>query len=450
MKNIAVVGTGYVGLVTGACFAELGHRVSCIDTDVAKVEALKEGIIPIHEPDLEPMVHRNMEAGRFSVTASYAEGLASADFIFITVGTPTTEQGEIDLSYFHSAYELIAANLQRDDVVIVNKSTVPPGTTDMMASLVARLRDGKRPVPIVSNPEFLRESHAVSDFMHPTRVVIGARDLVAAEAVAELHRPLNCPIWFTEPSCAEMIKYASNAFLAMKISFINEIAAICDRVGVNVSAVAHGIGLDPRIGMDFLRAGIGYGGSCLPKDMAVLTHLSEALGHSPRLLKAVIDVNSEQPRRLVQRVKGLLGTLEGAPIGVLGLTFKPHTDDIRRSSALEVVKELQREGARVRACDPQAYRHIHHLPAGVEYLIDPYDMAQGCEAVILATEWPQFRNLDLLRLRREMRGRVFADGRNVMDPQEVEQAGFIYLGVGTGNHAGTWSQEIAGVRRQGS
>lgn len=450
MKNIAVVGTGYVGLVTGACFAELGHRVSCIDTDHAKVEALREGIIPIHEPGLEPLVHRNMEAGRFSVTASYAEGLANADFIFITVGTPTTEQGEIDLSYFHGAYELIAANLQHDNVVIVNKSTVPPGTTDMMASLFARLWRGQRPVPIVSNPEFLRESHAVSDFMHPTRVVIGARDPAAAEAVAELHRPLNCPIWFTEPSCAEMIKYASNAFLAMKISFINEIAAICERVGVNVGAVAQGIGLDPRIGMDFLRAGIGYGGSCLPKDMAVLTHLSEALGHSPRLLKAVIEINSEQPRRLVQRVRGLLGTLEGATVGVLGLTFKPHTDDIRRSSALEVVKELQREGARVRACDPQAYRHMHQLPAGVEYVMDPYEMAQGCDAVILATEWPQFRSLDLPRLRRLMRGRVFADGRNAMDPLQVEEAGLIYLGVGTGNPSGTWSQDTVGARQRRS
>ncbi|MCI0438815.1 MAG: UDP-glucose/GDP-mannose dehydrogenase family protein [Chloroflexi bacterium] len=435
MKNVCVVGTGYVGLVTGACLAELGNRVWCIDIDESKVESLNKGVIPIFEPGLEPMVRENMEAGRLTVTTSYAEGLKEADFVFVAVGTPNTEEGVINLNYLSSAYEMIGANLNGKRPIIVNKSTVPPGTCEMMESRLSRMVNGKGPVHVVSNPEFLREGYAVQDFMHPSRIVIGSSNGQAAEAVAELNRPLDCPIVFTDTRSAEMIKYASNAFLAMKISFINEIAEICDGVGVDVVGVAQGIGLDPRIGRSFLNAGIGYGGSCLPKDVAVLRNVAAECGFEPAMLNAAAEVNLRQPRRLVEQVSNALGGLEGARIAVLGLTFKPNTDDLRHSAALKILTALLDGGAEVRACDPQAFRNLKALPCKAEYVMDPYQAAEGCDAVILATEWDEYKNIELGRLKAVMRGSVLADGRNVIDPQKAAERGFVYIGMGRGNRA---------------
>jgi len=434
VKNICVVGAGYVGLVTGACFAELGNVVRCVDVDEAKVASLREGAIPIYEPGLDTLVHRNMNARRLSATTSFREALTEADFVFVAVGTPTTIDGQADLSYLRGAYKMIASNLNGTRPVIVNKSTVPPGTSDMMTSMLAGMTNGMEPLSVVSNPEFLREGRAVSDFMNPTRVVIGARDIPAAEAVAKLHRPLGSPILITSPRSAEMIKYASNAFLALKISFINEIAAVCDTAGVDVTEVARGMGMDPRIGADFLNAGIGYGGSCLPKDMAALTSFAEEGGYSPNMLKAAIEVNSQQPKRLVGQVEELLGTLDGAHVAVLGLAFKPGTDDLRYSPAVEIVELLLSKRAEVKACDPRACLTAQALPAGAEYLLDPYLAAQGCDAVILATEWPEYTDLDLVRLKAGMKGDVLADGRNTIGIEKALQAGFVYLGPGRGVH----------------
>ena len=434
MKNICVVGAGYVGLVTGACFAELGNVVRCVDTDEAKVASLREGAMPIYEPGLDMLVHRNIKAGRLSATTSFLEGLEGADFVFVAVGTPNTTDGQADLSYLRSAYKMIASSLNGTRPVIVNKSTVPPGTSDMMTSMLAAMTDGMEPLSVVAHPEFLREGRAVSDFMNPARVVIGARDRLSAEAVAELHRPLGSPILITSLRSAEMIKYASNAFLALKISFVNEIAAVCDTAGVDVTEVAQGMGMDPRIGGDFLNAGIGYGGSCLPKDMSVLTRFAEKSGYSPNMLKAAIEVNSQQPKRLVGQVEELLGTLEGAHVAVLGLAFKPGTDDLRYSPAVEIVEQLLSRRAAVKACDPRACLDAHALPAGVEYFLDPYQAAQGCDAIILATEWPEYTDLDLVRLKATMRGNLLADGRNAIAIEKARQAGFAYIGLGRGVH----------------
>ncbi len=433
MKTISIVGTGYVGLVTGACLANLGNRVRCIDTDESKIAKLKKGIIPIYEPGLDEMVRRNMAEGRLSVTSSYQEGMKDVDFVFVAVGTPNKPEGGVNLSYLHSAYEMIGANLNGRRPIVVNKSTVPPGTCDMMGELLSRFANGRGPISIVSVPEFLREGHAVADFMKPARVIIGTSDDSAAQMVAELHRPLNCEMLFTDTRSAEMIKYASNAFLAVKISFINEIAQICDAVGVDVTSVAKGIGLDPRIGKAYLNAGIGYGGSCFPKDVAVLTDVAKENGCEPRMLNATVATNADQPLRFIRRIESALGTLQGARIAVMGLTFKPNTDDLRESASLRIVKHLLEEGAEVRACDPQACKNVHTLPSGVDYFFDPYQAAQRCDAVIIATEWDEYVNLDLERLATVMRGAVLADGRNVIDPHRAVQAQLTYIGVGRGS-----------------
>lgn len=442
MKNICVIGAGYVGLVSGTCFAELGNRVHCIDTDEAKVESLRSGVMPIYEPELEDMVRRNMEAGRLTVTTSYEEGMRNADFVLVAVGTPNDPKGGLNLSYLHSAYEMIAANLNGTLPIIINKSTIPPGTGDVMQAIISKSTNGRGIVPVVSNPEFLREGRAIFDFMNPTRIVIGSNDSGAIEAVVELHKPLDSPILRTDLRTAEMIKYASNAFLATKISFINEIAAICDRVNVDVTAVADGIGMDPRIGREFLNAGIGYGGSCLPKDIGGLMALASECGYEPVLLNATAEVNRQQPHILVDQVENALGSLDGAKVAVWGLTFKPNTDDIRHSSAMEIIDSLKERGAEVTACDPKACHNVSMLPCGVEYVLDPLQAAEGCDAVILATDWRQYTEIDFDRLGGLMRGRVFADGRNAIDPEQVAQAGFHYIGVGRSAPAQIKSSKI--------
>ena len=431
MKKICIIGTGYVGLVTGACFAELGHRVVCVDINVARVAALREGVVPFYEPDLDGLVHQHLASHSLSVTTALGEGVTGADFVFVSVGTPSTaDNKEVDLGDLHLAYLNLSSALNGTRPIIINKSTVPPGTSDMMAALMARVLNGSPHPTVVSNPEFLREGHAVFDFMNPGRVVIGAGDLHAAKEVADLYRPLDSPILMTDTRTAEMIKLASNAFLAMKVSFINEMASICDPIGVDVGVLSEGLGLDHRIGKDFLRAGPGYGGGCLPKDIAMLSRFSLAQGHHAALIDAAIEVNDQQPGRLVDHLAEMMGTLQGTTIALLGLSFKAQTDDVRNSPALAMLRQIRSEGARVKAYDPKANASARRLVPEVEYAADPYQCAKGCDAVVIGTEWPEFGAMDLRRMKEAMRGSVLLDGRNVIDPESARKAGFMYRGVG--------------------
>jgi UDPglucose 6-dehydrogenase len=429
MRQLAVVGVGYVGLVTGACFADLGNRVSCVDVDALKIERLKKGEMPIFEPGLEELVGRNVAARRLAFTTDYAEGLAGAEIVFIAVGTPSGYDGEADLTYVQEAARRIAEVMDHP-LIVVNKSTVPIGTGDLVAEIIERYRGKPVPFSVVSNPEFLREGSAIQDFMNPDRIVLGSTDRKAAERVAELHRPLGAPVMITDLRTAEMIKYASNAFLATKISFINEIAAICERLGADVKEVAAGMGMDKRIGPAFLQAGVGWGGSCFPKDVKALEHMAAMHDCHPQLLRAVMDINRDQRRRLVLKVRDALGGLKDRCIGVLGLSFKPNTDDMREAPSVEVIRLLLSEGALVRAYDPVAMPVARKLLPGIGYASDPYDLADGADALVVVTEWNEFKQLDLHRVRGLMRTPVVVDGRNIYDPKEMAQLGFVYRAVG--------------------
>ncbi len=429
MKRLAVIGVGYVGLVTGTCFADLGNRVRCVDTDTQKIELLKKGQMPIFEPGLEELVARNVAAGRLSFTTDYAEGLKDAEFVFIAVGTPSGYDGEADLTYVLDAARGIAEVMDRPTIV-VNKSTVPIGTGDLVTEIISRYQRRQVPFSVVSNPEFLREGSAIQDFMNPDRIVLGSADRSAAERVAELHRPLGAPVMITDLRTAEMIKYASNAFLATKISFINEIAAICERLGADVKEVAAGMGMDKRIGAAFLQAGVGWGGSCFPKDVKALEHMAAMHDCHPQLLRAVMDINRDQRRRLVLKVREALGTLKDKTVGVLGLSFKPNTDDMREAPSIEVIRLLLSEGASVKAYDPVAIPVAQRILPSISYAADPYDLAADAHALVIVTEWNEFKQLDLARVRQLMRTPVVVDGRNIYDPREMAQAGFIYRGVG--------------------
>lgn len=432
MRSIAVIGVGYVGLVTGTCFADMGNDVTCIDINEEKIENLKQGKIPIFEPGLEEMVHRNMRAGRLHFTASYEEGLQNAEFVFIAVGTPSGVDGEADLKYVRAAAESIAAVMDHP-MIIINKSTVPVGTGDWVADIIRRARKNEMEFWVVSNPEFLREGSAVNDFLHPDRIVLGSLHRDAADRVAQLYLPLRAPIMITDLRTAEMIKYASNAFLASRISFINEIANICEALGADVKEVAIGMGYDKRIGHAFLDAGVGYGGSCFPKDVKALAHMAAIHGCHPQLLRAVMEINQDQRRLVVRKVRDLLGGMSEKVIGVLGLAFKPNTDDIRDAPAIEIIRLMLNEGAHVRAYDPVAIENTRQeLGDSIVFCADPYEMVQGCDALILVTEWNEFRHLNMPRILKAMRGRVFVDARNVYDPAEMESFGFIYRGVGRG------------------
>lgn len=429
MKRLAVIGVGYVGLVTGACFADLGNRVRCVDLDTERIGQLEKGEMPIFEPGLEELVTRNVAAGRLSFTSDYAEGLADAEFVFIAVGTPSGYDGEADLTYVQEAARRIA-EIMDHPLIVVNKSTVPIGTGDLVAEIIEKYQ--KRPIPfsVVSNPEFLREGSAIQDFMNPDRIVLGSTDKKAAERVAELHRPLGAPTMITDLRTAEMIKYASNAFLATKISFINEIAAICERLGADVKEVAAGMGMDRRIGPAFLQAGVGWGGSCFPKDVKALEHMAAMHDCHPQLLRAVMDINRDQRRRLVLKVRDALGGLKDKYIGVLGLSFKPNTDDMREAPSIEVIRLLLSEGAKVRAYDPVAMPVARKLMPFIGYACDPYDLSEGADALVVVTEWNEFKQLDLQRIRQLMRSPVVVDGRNIYDPKEMAQLGFVYRAVG--------------------
>jgi len=430
MRRITVLGVGYVGLVTGSCFADLGNQVICLDVIPEKIEKLKRGELPIYEPGLEEMVQRNAAAGRLTFTTEYAEAISNAEFIFVAVGTPSGVDGEADLKYIRSAVENIAAHL-KSYAIIVNRSTVPVGTGDSTAqTLIERGKKQGVDFQVVSNPEFTREGSAVYDFLNPDRVVLGSVDLHAAEAVADLYRVFTKNLMLTDLRTAEMIKYASNAFLAMKISFINEIASICEKLGADVKLVAQGMGMDARIGAAFLNAGLGYGGSCFPKDVKALTYMAEVNGLHPQLLRAVMDINRDQRRRVILHLRELLGNLRGKTIGLLGLAFKPNTDDIREAAAIDLAHMLANEGANLRAYDPVAMENAHQILDGVKFCNDAYQVAAGADAVVLVTEWNEFKQLDMPRLYASMARKIFLDGRNIYDPAEMRAHGFEYRGVG--------------------
>ncbi|MGE5262341.1 MAG: UDP-glucose dehydrogenase family protein [Acidobacteriota bacterium] len=432
MRKICVIGVGYVGLVTGTCFADLGHQVVCLDIVEDKVEKLKRGEMPIFEPGLEELVARNVAAGRLTFTTLYADAVPDADFIFIAVGTPSGVDGEADLQYVRMAAESISQVLNRY-AIIINKSTVPVGTGDSVAAILQER--GKKPgldFDVVSNPEFLREGSAVYDFQQPDRVVLGSTNPEAASKVAQLYLPLRCTIMTTDLRTAEMIKYASNAFLATRISFINEIATICEKLGADVKEVAAGMGMDKRVGRAFLDAGIGFGGSCFPKDVKALTWMAEINGCHPQLLRAVMDINRDQRRQVLQKLRELLGTIHGKTIGLWGLAFKENTDDVREAPSFDLIHLLQLEGAHLRAYDPVAMENAHRALKNVEFCQDAYGAAQGADAVVLVTQWNEFKQLDLARVGSLMKQRVLIDGRNIYEPERMAALGFRYRGVGRG------------------
>lgn len=434
MSNICVIGTGYVGLVTGTCFADLGNRVICHDVSEERIEMLKKGQMPIFEPGLEQLVSINTRSGRMSFTTDVKEALQSADFAFIAVGTPSGVDGEADLQYVRSAAEAIADHVNHT-IIVVNKSTVPVGTGDWVTDIIKKRRGGK-PLDfnVVSNPEFLREGSAINDFMFPDRVVLGCTDRESANQVAKLYQTLRCPIQITDLRTAEMIKYASNAFLATRISFINEIANICEEVGADVREVATGMGYDKRIGSSFLDAGLGWGGSCFPKDVKALAHMAVIHGTHPQLLQAVMEINRNQRRKVIVKLRRAMGSLNEKVIGVLGLSFKPNTDDIRDAPALEVIHLLQNEGAHIRAYDPQAMNNAAEAISRVTLCSTPYEVAEGADALILATEWNEFKQLDFNKIYQSMSNKLIIDGRNLWDPDRLIEMGFTYIGIGRGNH----------------
>ncbi len=437
MSNICVIGTGYVGLVTGVCFADLGNQVFCLDINKDRIDKLNQGIMPIYEPGLEEIVERNIKSKRLFFTTDYKTALAEAEFAFIAVGTPSGVDGEADLQYVHNAAEMIAKVVDHP-LVVVNKSTVPVGTGDWVADIISQNSDSKDlDFSVVSNPEFLREGSAISDFTNPDRVVLGSLDREAAEKVARLYDALRAPILITDLRTAEMIKYASNAFLATRISFINEIANICDELGADVREVAKGMGLDKRIGHSFLDAGLGWGGSCFPKDVKALAHMAVLHNTQPQLLQAVMDINRNQRRRVVYRLRKVLGgSLNGKVIGVLGLSFKPNTDDMREAPGTEIIHLLLNEGASVRAYDPQAMENAAKELPKIQLCDDPYQTAEGADALVLATEWNEFKQLDFDKIYKLLRTPVLVDGRNLWDSQALRDRGFTYFGIGQGNHVG--------------
>jgi UDPglucose 6-dehydrogenase len=437
---ITVIGTGYVGLVTGTCLADMGNQVTCVDIVPEKIARLKQGVLPIYEPGLEELVERNVRAGRLLFTTSYAQGMAGCDFIFIAVNTPTgTSAGGADMRYVEAAARSIAEELDHF-AVIINKSTVPVGSGDVVSRIIrSNLARPEVQFGVVSNPEFLREGSAVQDFQHPDRVVLGSSDPQAAHRVAMLYLPLRAPIVTTDLYTAEMIKYASNAFLATKISFINEIAQICERLGADVKEVAVGMGYDKRIGRAFLDAGLGYGGSCFPKDVRALAHMADEAGLHPQMLNAVMEINHDQRRLVVNKLSSILGSLRGCTIGILGLAFKPNTDDMREAPSVDIVRWITSQGALVRVYDPVAAQTAHEAferegirQDAVIFCENAYQAAEGVDSLVIVTEWNEFKALNMLQIRNLMRRPVLVDGRNIYEAAEMDRLGFIYRGMGRG------------------
>ena len=435
--KIAMVGSGYVGLVSGACFADFGHDVVCIDKDEKKIAALENGVMPIYEPGLDALVETNVKAGRLSFTTDLAEGIDGADAIFIAVGTPSRRgDGHADLTFVYAVAKEIGATL-RNDAVVVTKSTVPVGTGDEVERILADAKLDVR-TAVVSNPEFLREGAAIGDFKRPDRIVIGTDDEFGRDVMSEVYRPLylnQSPILFTSRRSAELIKYAANAFLATKITFINEMADLCEKVGANVQDVSRGIGMDNRIGAKFLHAGPGYGGSCFPKDKLALLKTAEDYESPTRIVEAVVKVNDSRKRAMGRKVLDALGGADkarGKKVALLGLTFKPNTDDMRDSPAIAVAQTLTDAGVEVAAFDPEGMEQARPLMPEVTMVDGPYEAIEGADAVAIVTEWDAFRALDLKRIKDLAKAPVLVDLRNIYDPQDVRDAGFTYASIGRG------------------
>ena len=427
--KLTIIGTGYVGLVTGTCFAELGHQVICLDNDMEKITKLKTGQIPIYEPGLEELFARNTKAGRLQFTGDFKSAIEPSEVIFITVGTPDKGNGEADLSAIETVTQKIGL-LINDYKLVVEKSTVPVETGKWIEQTIRTNNRNGVHFEVASNPEFLREGSAVEDFMHPDRVVIGVESPRAEKILRELYSPFSAPMIATDIKSAELIKHASNSFLATKISFINAIANICERVGADVEKVAEAVGLDHRIGKHFLNAGLGFGGSCFPKDLAAFIRLAEKVGYDFKLLKAVEEINREQRRLVTRKIESALWIIEGKTVGILGLAFKPGTDDLRNAPCLEVIEFLLQEGAKVKAYDPQAMEKAKKIFPQLNYCSDPYEVAQESDCLVLVTEWDEFKKLQFSTIKTLMKQPILVDARNLYNPLEMVQLGFNYIGIG--------------------
>ena len=435
--NICVIGLGYVGLTAGAVFSDLGNDVICVDIDKEKVDALQKGIMPIYEPGLKEILLRNLEEGRLSLTTDTEDAVRISEIIFICVGTPPKDTGETDLSQVEAAAKSIAKGLDQYKV-IVNKSTVPVGTGDLVRQIIDKHKLHDVEFDVVSNPEFLREGSAVQDTLQPDRIIIGAPSKNVAMKLLELYASLERPMLITDVHSAEIIKYASNAFLAMKVSFINAISDVCERAEADVTVVAKGMGYDHRIGREFLNAGLGFGGSCFPKDIESLVHTSEKLGYDFRLLKEVLAINLDRVPQLIATMEDALGGLAGKTIGVLGLAFKPNTDDMREAKSIEIITELLARGAELKAYDPQSMENARKVLPQIKFCASAYEVAEGADALVLVTEWREFKLLNMEKIRDAMRDPVLFDGRNFYNPEKKARLGFTYFGVGRGVDLAQW------------
>ena len=431
MANITVLGAGHAGLATAVSFAELGHRVTVLEINRQKVQQLNRGSLPYYEPGLDDLLRRNLEGGHLFITTSCPSALRKSEFVFICVGTPGCAGGAADLSALWKAAQSICQYVGRNTVV-VNKSTVPVGTADRMDEFIRHNRPQGDSLLVVANPEFFAEGSAAKDLLHPEMQVIGSSQAQASEAVAELYRPYGCRIIITDTRTAEMSKYAINTFIAVKISFVNELAALCERLGADIKVVSQTLRSHSRVRAGYLEAGLGWGGSCLPKDVRALEHMARTHGYHPRILRAAHQVNRSQRQLITQKLLRMLGTLKHKTVGILGLSFKPGTDDMREAPSLDIIRYLLKEGCHVQAYDPIATERASQLVRQVTFCTDPYQLATGCDALLLVTEWPQFAELDLRRLRSGMKTPYFIDGRNLFNPREMERAGFIYEGIGLG------------------
>ncbi len=427
--KISIIGSGYVGLVTGACLSELGNNVICADNDEKKIAGLKKGVIPIYEPGLTELIKNNLKKGRLVFTSSVKDAVKKSEVIFIAVGTPPLENGEPDLTGIENVARTIAQNMDGYRLV-VEKSTVPVETGEWVGHTIATTIKRKFKFDVASNPEFLREGQAISDFMHPDRIVIGVESRKAKEMLNSLYKPLNAPLIVTSIKSAELIKHASNAFLATKISFINAIARLCDEVGADVEEVAKGMGLDKRIGRSFLDAGVGYGGSCFPKDLDAFITISQKLGYEFDLLKAVREINEQQKGFLLKKMKETLWIVKDKTIGVLGLSFKPDTDDIRNAPSLEIIRQLQQEGAKIRVYDPQAMDKARVILEDVSFCKDPYEVCKGADCLLVVTEWNEFKELDFAKVKKLLKRPLIFDGRNIYEPEALKSQGFTYVSIG--------------------
>ena len=427
--DISIIGTGYVGLVAGACFAELGNKVTCVDNDMSKIELLKKGGIPIFEPGLEGLVQKNTKAGRLSFTTDLKSSVKASEIVFIAVGTPSKPNGEADLSFVEGVAREIADSIGKYTIV-VEKSTVPVETGDKVAATINAAGVDHKLFDVVSNPEFLREGSAIEDFMKPDRIVIGTNSEKAKKIMAELYAPLKAEMVFTDIRSAEIIKHASNSFLATKISFINAVSRICELSGADVEKVALGMGLDKRIGKQFLKAGLGYGGSCFPKDVDAFIKIAGKQGYDFKFLKAVQEINKEQRQHFIRKVEEAMWNLNGKTIGVLGLSFKPNTDDMREAPSVEIISSLQKEGAKINAYDPVAEEKSAGLMKGIILKKNALEVFENADAVLVLTEWPEFRKIDLKMAKSKMKTPLIIDGRNLFGKEEMAEMGFRYVSIG--------------------